>query len=66
MKLKVGDLVRHKVHTHMLGIVLMVDTTLNHAEVCDVLIILNVAHPTTVGTVKYLNQSYWEKVGAED
>jgi hypothetical protein len=66
MKLKVGDLVRHRVHSHMLGVVLMVNTTLNHADVCDVLVILNAIHPTSVGTVKYLNQSYWEKVGDKD
>jgi len=66
MQFKVGDLVRHRVHTHMLGVVLMVDITLNHAHVCDVLIILNAAHPTSVGTVKYLNQSYWEKVVTKD
>jgi len=66
MKLKVGDIVRHCVHSHMLGIVLMVNTTLNGAQVCDVLITLNAAHPTSVGTVKYLNQSYWDKVGDED
>ena len=66
MKLKIGDLVRHFRHSHILGVVLMVERTRNGADVCDVLITLNPAHPTSVGTVKYLNQSYWDKVGDED
>ena len=66
MKLKVGDMVRHFRHPHMLGVVLMVERTINGAHVCNVLITLNQAHPQSVGTIKYLNQSYWEKVSPKD
>ena len=66
MKLKVGDFVRHRHHPHIFGVVMMVATTLKGENVCDVLITINAVHPRTIGTVKYLNQVYWNKVEDED
>ena len=45
---------------------MMVATTLQGQDVCDVLITINTIHPKTIGTVKYLNQFYWIKVEDED
>lgn len=66
VKLEVGDLVRHRHHPHICGVVMMVATTLKGENVCDVLITINAVHPKTIGTVKYLNQVYWNKVEDED
>ena len=66
MKLQVGDFVRHRDQPHLLGVVIMVATTMNGELVCEVLITINAIRPRTIGTVKYLNQIYWAKVEDED
>tara|TARA_R110002012_G_scaffold126303_2_gene278179 strand:- start:1743 stop:1991 length:249 start_codon:yes stop_codon:yes gene_type:complete len=66
VKLIIGDFVCHRHHPHIYGVVIMTAVTLKDAHVCEVLITLNPVHPYTVGTVKYLNQLYWDKVGGED
>jgi len=66
MRLQVGDLVRRNGEADVLGIVIMVHTTVTGAAICEVVIVSTSGAKWTyqIGSVEYLNQDYWKKVEA--
>jgi hypothetical protein len=61
MKLQVGDLVQYLQGPERLGIVIMTHTTTTGAEVCEVVVVHDIKHPTQVGQKRYSNQDYWKR-----
>jgi len=60
MKLQVGDLVQYLQGPERLGIVTLTHTTTTGAEVCEVVVVHDINHPSQVGQKRYSNQDYWK------
>ncbi len=59
---KPGDLVQYRRDPGRLGIVLTVNWTSRQAQVCEIVIVLDVTYPNAIGEKRYTHVDYWQKI----